>query len=81
MTICYNLKHVLNHHFKHLMLILIVCLSAIEKHLPRTKDDKTSKTPVDIILYDYTLTKVQHLRKPTVDIVKEKLPSLEGVLD
>ena len=31
--------------------------------------------------YDYTLRKVGHLRKSTIDIIKEKLPSLEGVLD
>ena len=60
---------VLNPHFKHLMLILIVCPSTIEKYLCGTKDDKTSKTRVNIIVYDYTLTKVEHLRKLTIDII------------
>ena len=33
---------------------------------------------VDIIVYDFTLTKVGRLRKSTIDIIKEKLPSLQG---
>ena len=33
---------------------------------------------VDIIMYDFTLTKVGRLRKSAVDIIKEKLPSLQG---
>ena len=32
-------------------------------------------------MYDFTLTKVGHLRKPTINIIKEKLPSLQGVSD
>ena len=34
---------------------------------------------VDIIVYDFTLTKVGCLRKSTIDIIKEKLPILQGV--
>ena len=30
---------------------------------------------VDIIVYDFTLTKAGHLRKSTIEIIKEKLPS------
>ena len=33
---------------------------------------------VDIIVYDFTLTKAGRLRKSTIDIIKEKLPSLQG---
>ena len=33
---------------------------------------------VDIIVYDFTLTKAGRLRKSTVDIIKEKLPSLQS---
>ena len=33
---------------------------------------------VDIIVYDFTLTKVRRLRKSTQDIIKEKLSSLQG---
>ena len=33
---------------------------------------------VDIIVYDFTLTKAGHLRKSTIDIFKEKLPSLQS---
>ena len=33
---------------------------------------------VDIIVYDFTLTKVGRLRKSTIDIIKEKFPSLQG---
>ena len=36
---------------------------------------------MDIIVYDFTLTKVGRLRKSTIDIIKEKLPSLQGFLD
>ena len=63
------------------MQILIVCPSTIEKHLRGTEDDKTSKTTVYIILYDYTVRKVGRLRKSMMRIIKEKLPRLEGVLD
>ena len=35
-------------------------------------------TNVDIIVYDFTLTKIGRLRKLTIDIIKEKLPSLQG---
>ena len=63
------------------MQILIVCPFTIEKHLYGTKDNKTSKTFVDIIEYDYTLRNVGCLRKSMIDIIKDKLPSLEGVLD
>ena len=34
-----------------------------------------------IIVYDFTLTKVRRLRMTTIKILKEKLPSLEGVSD
>ena len=33
---------------------------------------------VDIIVYDFTLTKAGRLRKSTIDIIKEKLPSLQS---
>ena len=33
---------------------------------------------VDIIVYDFTLTKVRRLRKSTQDIIKEELSSLQG---
>jgi hypothetical protein len=33
---------------------------------------------VDIIVYDFTLTKAGRLRKSTIDIIKEKLPGLQG---
>ena len=33
---------------------------------------------VDIIVYDFTQTKVGRLRKSTIDTIKEKLPSLQG---
>ena len=33
---------------------------------------------VDIIVYDFTLTKAGRLRKSTIDIIKEKLPILQG---
>ena len=33
---------------------------------------------VDIIVYDFTLTKVGRLRKPTINIIKEKLSSLQS---
>ena len=33
---------------------------------------------VDIIVYDFTLTKAGCLRKSTIDIIKEKLPSLQS---
>ena len=36
---------------------------------------------VDIIVYDFTLTKVGCLRKSTLDNLKEKLPCLQGFLD
>ena len=36
---------------------------------------------VDIIVYNFTLTKVGHLTKSTIDIIKEKLSSLEGFTD
>ena len=40
---------------------------------------------VDIIVYDFTLTKGERLRKSTIDIIKEKLSSrtsqIEGGLD
>ena len=36
---------------------------------------------VDIIVYDFTLTKAGRLRKSTIDIIKEKLPSLQGFSD
>ena len=36
---------------------------------------------VDIIVYDFTLTKAGRLRKSTIDIIKEKLPSLQGFTD
>ena len=36
---------------------------------------------VDIIVYDFTLTKVGCLRKPTINIIKVKLPSLQGFSD
>ena len=36
---------------------------------------------VDIIVYDFTLTKVERLRKLTIDIIKEKLSSLQGFID
>ena len=38
-----------------------------------TKDDKTRKTPMDIIVYDYTLRKVRHLRKSMIDIIKKEI--------
>ena len=33
---------------------------------------------VDIIVYDFTPTKAGRLRKSTIDIIKEKLLSLQG---
>ena len=36
---------------------------------------------VYIIVYDFTLTKVGRLRKSTINIIKEKLPSLQGFSD
>ena len=36
---------------------------------------------MDIIVYDFTLTKAGRLRKSTIDIIKEKLPSLQGFSD
>ena len=32
-------------------------------------------------MYDFTLTKVGHFKKSTVDIIKEKLLILQGVFD
>ena len=42
---------------------------------------KRAKKIVDIIVYDYTLRNVGCLRKSMIDIIKDKLPSLECVLD
>ena len=36
---------------------------------------------VDIIVYNFTLTKVGRLRKSTIDKIKEKLPSLQDFTD
>ena len=36
---------------------------------------------VDIIVYDFIVTKVGRLRKSTIDIIKEKLLSLQGFTD
>ena len=36
---------------------------------------------VDIIVYNFTLTKVECLRMTTIDIIKEILPSLEDISD
>ena len=36
---------------------------------------------VDIIVYDFTLTKAGRLMKSTIDIIKVKLPSLQGFTD
>ena len=36
---------------------------------------------VDIIVHDFTLTKAGRLRKSTIDIIKQKLPSLQGFPD
>ena len=36
---------------------------------------------VDIIVYDFTITKAGHLRKSTIDIIKEKLPTLQSFTD
>ena len=36
---------------------------------------------VDIIVYDFTLTKARRLRKSTIDIIKEKLPNVQGFID
>ena len=36
---------------------------------------------MNIIVYDFTLTKVGSLRKSTLVIIKEKLPSLQGFSD
>ena len=40
-----------------------------------------SKTFVDMIVYNYTLRNVGCLRKSMIDIIKDKLPSLEDVVD
>ena len=34
---------------------------------------------VDIIVYNFALTKVGHLRKLTIEIIKEKILILQGV--
>ena len=36
---------------------------------------------VDIIVYEFTLTKAACLRKSTIGIIKSKLPSLQGFSD
>ena len=33
---------------------------------------------VDVLVYDFTLTKSGHLRKSTINIIKEKLPALQA---